>query len=95
MSKRTYCPACLVTWDGGAIIDTYKKFRDAGQEYYAGQTDEELEAMVKNFYGPPYRWGREIGIETDRYDGTSYTQCPDCKAIFDHWDNFKQVEKAV
>lgn len=95
MKKHKHCPKCLVDWDGGAIIDTFKQFRDNKQEYYIGKTDEELEIMVKQFYGPPYRWGREIGIETNRYDGTTYTQCPDCHAIFDHWDNFKEVAKAV
>lgn len=45
---------------------------------------------VTGSYSPPYRWGREIGIELpydhpNHYDGISYWQCPDCNTAFDRF----------
>lgn len=84
-SKTEECPVCKVSWNGGSILDSFKKQRDEGQ-CYQGKTDEELEAIVKEYYSPPYRWSRLIGIEDrDKYDGVSYWACPDCHTT---WDRF-------
>ena len=53
-------------------------------------TDEEIEKDMKEKYSPPYRWGREVGIELswdhpNHYDGVSYWQCPDCNATFNRF----------
>lgn len=84
--KTTECPICKASWDGGSILDSFKKQRDEGAECYQGKTDEDLEAMIKECYRPPYRWSRLIGIEDrDKYDGISFWQCPDCKTT---WNRF-------
>jgi len=80
------CPVCDADWDGGSILEEFKKQRDEGSTAWAGMSDAELEVEVKKCYGPPYRWGREIGIEIQGgYDGISYYQCPDCSALFDRF----------
>ena len=83
------CPKCESSWDGGSILDTFIAQRDKG-EYFVGKTDSEIEEYIKQSYAPPYRWGREIGIELPyghpkRYDGVSYWQCPDCKTTFNRF----------
>lgn len=79
------CPKCKADWDGGSILDVFKEKRSQGVEVYL-LSDEELEQYVKDNYSPPYRFGREIGIEIEGgYDGTSFWQCPDCKTMFDRW----------
>ena len=77
------CPECGSDWDGGSIIETFIKQRDEGSKYWGEMTDEQIEEQVKTLYRPPYRWGREIGIETPDYDGISYWKCPDCDTVFD------------
>ena len=81
----TSCPKCGADWDGGSILETFIKQRDAGAEYRKGQTDEQSEEGMKQVYAPPYRWGRQIGIETPGYDGISYWQCPDCGKTFNRF----------
>lgn len=83
--QRT-CPKCNSDWDGGSIMETFIKQRDEGAKHWAGMTDEEIEKYVKTSYSPPYRWGREIGIEIQGgYDGISRWMCPDCKTQFDRF----------
>ena len=84
------CPKCDSDWDGGLIADTFKEKRDNGEQFYKGMSDAEIDKMVEESYSPPYRWGREIGIELpyshpNHYDGISFIKCPDCEAIFDRW----------
>jgi hypothetical protein len=84
------CPKCDSDWDGGSIVDTFKEKRDKGGQFYKGMSDAEIEKMVKESYRPPYRWGREIGIELpyshpNHYDGISYIKCPDCNTLFDRF----------
>ena len=91
------CPKCGSDWDGGSILETYIKQREEGSSYWEGKSDQEIEEHVKEGYGPPYRWGREIGIELpfdhpDHYDGVSYWECPDCKARFDRWTMVEVTE---
>ena len=81
------CPKCGSDWDGGSILETFIKQRDEGT-FWKDMSDQEIEEDMKQCYSPPYRWGREIGIELpfdhpEHYDGISYWQCPDCKATFD------------
>jgi hypothetical protein len=86
------CPKCNSDWDDGSIVDTFKKMRDEGSKYWQ-KTDEEIEEEVKQCYSPPYRWGREIGIEIQGdYDGISYLRCPDCKTTF---NRFTGIEKEI
>lgn len=84
--QRT-CPKCNSDWDGGSIVETFIKGRDDGsQTWCKDMTDEEIEEYVKKSYSPPYRWGREIGIEIQgEYDGISRWMCPDCKTQYDRW----------
>ena len=49
---------------------------------------------MREFYSPPYRWSRLIGVEIQgQFDGVSLWQCPDCKT---QWDRFtgKRVKNA-
>lgn len=88
VNERTErCPECQSSWDGGSILETFIKQRDDGTRCsWQGMTDAEIEAMMKESYSPPYRWGRLIGIEDrNNYDGVSYWQCPNCGAT---WDRF-------
>lgn len=86
------CPKCGTSWDGGSILETFLRQRDEAKpdEYRYGWTDEEVEKSMKESYSPPYRWGREIGIELpynhpQHYDGMSYWECPDCSTTFNRW----------
>lgn len=88
--NKDNCPKCGVSWDGGSILESFIKQREDGVSYWKGKSDEEIESRMKESYSPPYRWGRAIGIELpynhpNHFDGTSYWQCPDCKAIFDRF----------
>ncbi len=86
-----HCPRCKSSWDGGSILETFIKGRDNGtQTWCKDMTDEEIEKDMKEKYSPPYRWGREVGIELswdhpNHYDGVSYWQCPDCNATFNRF----------
>lgn len=88
--QRT-CPKCNSDWDGGSILETFIKGRDDGsQTWCKDMTNEEIEKDVMMMYSPPYRWGREIGIELPydhpkHYDGISYWQCPDCNTAFNRF----------
>lgn len=80
------CPKCGSDWDGGSILETFIRQRDEGVGCWKGLTDEQVEAKMKESYGPPFRWGREIMVEIQgKYDGWLYTQCPDCSTHFDRW----------
>lgn len=82
------CPKCNSNWDGGSILETFLKQRDEAIEggYRYGWTDEQVEESMKECYAPPYRWGREIGIEIPEiYDGISYWKCPDCETTFNRF----------
>lgn len=90
IDNLTRCPKCDSDWDGGSILETFKKQRDDGASYWANKTDEDIEKIVTESYSPPYRWGRQIGIELpyghpNRRDGISYWQCPDCNTMFDRF----------
>ena len=85
--NSTKCPSCGNSWLGESMLDTFKRMRDEGNSFYKNKTDAEIKEIISNSYHPPYRWGRQIGIElayphSKHYDGISYIQCPDCKATF-------------
>lgn len=87
---ETICPKCGSDWDGGSIIDAFIEQRNQGSKHWGGKTDEEIEKEVKENYSPPYRWGRQIGIQLPfdhplHYDGISYWQCPDCSTAFNRF----------
>jgi rubredoxin len=93
------CPECKTSWDGGSILETFLKFKAEGRPYYKDKSDEEIKSDMESSYSPPYRWGRAIGIELPyghprRYDGVSYWQCPDCKALFDRFTG-KKVDSVI
>ena len=86
----TKCPACKADWDGGSILETFKKQRDEGT---LKGTDDELEARMLESYSEPYRWSRKIGVEIQgKYDGVSYWKCPDCKVYFDRFTGRQMKE---
>ena len=74
------CPNCHANWDNGSIFETLRE-----QEWCRQMGDAELQAHIEEFYSPPYRWSRLIGIETESYDGVSFWRCPECAA---QWSNF-------
>jgi hypothetical protein len=95
-SKQENCPKCGVSWDGGSILESWKKLRKDGVAYL-DKSDEELETNMKKCYSPPYRWNRLMGIELPYdhpkyYDGISYWKCPDCKTT---WDRFTSEETVI
>ena len=82
------CPKCGESWDDGLIIDNFRK-----QKEYKDLSEEELEAKVKNWYAPPYKFSKLLGIEImGGYDGVSYWQCPFCKTT---WDRFTGEEHSL
>ena len=85
------CPKCGNSWDGGSIFETFIKQREEGVECWQGKSDEQIKKEMEEFYSPPYRWGREIGIEIpEKYDGISYWQCPDCNATFNRFTGIEE-----
>ena len=60
--NQSNCPNCGISWDGGGILESWKKLRDDGVAYIR-KSDEELEKDMKEYYSPPYRWRKIIGIE--------------------------------
>lgn len=59
-----------------------------------------FDVFILGTYGPPYKWGREIGIELPydhpkHYDGVSYWQCPDCKTLFDRFTGIEEPPPLV
>ena len=79
------CPACKSDLQGGLIFDTF-------MEKYGDESKAIEEASMYGATKTTGHWGREIGIETHDYDGTSFWKCPDCQAV---WDRFTGKIKAV
>lgn len=72
------CPACGADWSAGDIFDVLR-----AQDWCKDKTDDELRTDIMQWYSPPYKFSRLIGVELpyghpDHYDGVSYWQCPDC-----------------
>lgn len=86
MTQPTKCPKCGADWDGGSILETFIKQREEGVSVWQGKTDEQIEEYTKEFYTPPYRWGRCLAIYSQDTDRTEGWQCPDCEAIFKRQD---------
>ena len=40
------CPKCGVSWDGGDIIDTFKKQRDEGSDFWKDKSDDDIARYV-------------------------------------------------
>jgi transposase-like protein len=79
MEKLKKCPECGSSWDGGSIVEKL-------HEQEPWKTKEEIEITVKQYYSPPYRFSRLIGVEdAQKYDGISYWKCPDCGTM---WNRF-------
>lgn len=90
--KTIICPKCGSDWDGGCIFETliaqdrWKEYKDPITGKLRLPTEEAFREDIKNYYSPPYRWSRIIGIEDPRvYDGVSWWKCPDCGAMWDRW----------
>jgi hypothetical protein len=81
------CPQCNSNWHGGSIHAEFMKQRDAGMEWCAGKTDDELWEVTKEHYSPPYTFKRQIAIEFDK-DRVEYWMCPDCFAMFSRGGDF-------
>jgi len=89
MLRETQCPECGSSWDGGSMIETFIKQREEGYKVWAGMSDADIEAYVKESYSEPYRWGRQIGITDMGTDRTEFVACPDCKAMFERFGGKK------
>lgn len=86
LDQHGHCPVCDYDWDGGSILESWKEKREAGQDYYVGRSDTDLEAEMHEFYSPPFRWSRLIGVEIQgKYDGVSEWMCPRCNSRWDRW----------
>lgn len=92
-ANKNICPYCHADLEGELIFDTFKRMRDAGEQYYAGMTDKQILNKVVSSYGPhDSRWKRQIGIEYQgNYDGVLRWQCPDCKGTWDRFKNDSQM----
>ena len=78
LDQHGTCPACGSSWDAGDIFDVFRK-----QAVYDNRSDEELREMIQQYYSPPYKFSRLIGVEyaydhPQHYDGVSEWACPDC-----------------
>jgi hypothetical protein len=100
MTEERLCKKCGSNWDGGSVLEEFFKQRDNAKEgeYRFGWTDQQVEDSMKECYSPPYRWGREIGIQLpfdhpNYYDGISYWQCPDCKTTFNRFTGKEEIIK--
>lgn len=76
------CPKCNADWCAGDIFDTLRT-----QDWCKAMSDDDLRAHIRQFYSPPYKFSRLIGVELpcthpDHYDGVSYWECPDCEHQF-------------
>lgn len=80
LNAHSTCPNCGADWDAGAIFDVLR-----AQDWCKDKSDEQLDAHVQEFYSPPYRFSRVLGIQTEDYDGVSFWECPDCHA---RWKRF-------
>lgn len=77
------CPECQANWDAGSIFDALRP-----QSWCADKDDDELRAHIKQYYSPPYRFSRIIGVEIrGYYDGVAKWRCPDCGA---EWNRFSR-----
>jgi len=91
--KTTICPKCNSSWDGGSMLETFIKQRDAGADCWKGKSDKQLESYMKKSYSTPYRWERLMRIEIQGgYDGISYGRCPDCQTT---WNRFSGEEEEL
>ena len=87
IDKYGKCPNCNSDWDGGSILRTFLEKKEEGNEFWKDKSDEEIINYVREFYKPPYRWSRLIGIEyPEKYDGIWEHQCPDCEATFKRFE---------
>lgn len=82
LDHHGHCPECNADWCGEDIFDVLRP-----QDWCKDKSDEELRAHVQQFYSPPYKFSRLIGVQLaydhpDHYDGVSYWMCPDCKHQF-------------
>jgi Zn-finger nucleic acid-binding protein len=79
-----FCPACKVSLKSEDIYEYFlNKYKDKGRA---------LESAKMYGWTPENKvcFGRAIGIETSQYDGVTWYQCPDCKAI---WKRFEWSSK--
>ena len=73
------------------MADIFETLRP--QDWCKGMSDAALQDYVREFYTPPYKFSRLVGIEVrGKYDGVSYWECPDCKK---RWDRFTGKEVQV
>lgn len=77
------CPVCKTDWDGGSILETFLEQKARG--HWGNLTNDQIEANMKEFYSPPYRWSKVIGIEKDK-DIVEYWMCPECECEFPRFD---------
>lgn len=86
LDHHGHCPECNANWDAGDIFDVLRP-----QDWCKDKSDEELRAYIRQFYSPPYKFSRIIGVELPydhpgHYDGVSYWMCPDCKHQFPRFE---------
>ena len=86
------CPHCGSNWDNGSILETLVKQRiKETNQPLNWLTLIEVENKMKEMYQPPYRWGREIGVELEGTDRVGYYKCPDCNTCFDR-NTMKEIK---
>ena len=62
-------------------LNKYGNCPECGKSWDAG----DIPKKNRKYYAKPYKWSHLIGIETEKYDGVSYWQCPFCKVTWDRW----------
>ena len=94
MDHHGKCPSCGSDWDGGDVVETYKRYRDEGKAPWAYYTDADIlrHAEYHNWTAEkPTRFSRLVGLEfPDKYDGVWEYACPDCDARF---PRFKEAKR--
>lgn len=86
------CPECGANWADADIFDVLRP-----QDWCKDKSDEELRAYIQQYYSPPYKFSRLIGVELpydhpDHYDGVSFWRCPDCRH---EWPRFQKPQRTT
>lgn len=86
LDHHGHCPECNADWFAGDIFDVLRP-----QDWCKDKSDEQLMAHIKEYYSPPYKFSRIVGVQLaydhpEHYDGVSYWMCPDCKH---QWPRFR------
>ena len=49
ISKLKKCPCCEANWDGGDILEYFRKLKKDGDMFYGDESDEEIISIAENY----------------------------------------------